>query len=192
MRGSYWMRIVALLPVALLAVIPVLAQQTSQTGDPVADAARKAREQKKNEPKPKKVFTDDDVKPAEAPPAPTQTSTQGQAAGSDQTGATGGVTTGKEDPNGETAWRKRFADQRAKIAKAEEELDVMQRELEKAQVQYYPDPQKAMNQQLTRNDINDQTAKINAKKQEIEKLNEELDNMQDQLRKSGGDPGWGR
>ncbi|HUL16701.1 MAG TPA: hypothetical protein VLV88_11940 [Terriglobales bacterium] len=192
MRGPYWMRIVALLPVALLAVTPVIAQQTSQTGDPVADAARKAREQKKNEPKPKKVFTDDDVKPAEAPPAQAQASAQGQAAGSGQTGATGAAAASKEDPNGETAWRKRFAEQRAKIAKAQEELDVLQRELEKAQVQYYPDPQKAMTQQLTRNDINEKSAKIAAKQKEIEQLNNELSEMEDQLRKGGGDPGWAR
>src|SRR5215813_12867784 len=43
--------------------------QDQPTGDPVADAARKAREQKKAAAKPKKVFTDDDVKPA-AQPAP--------------------------------------------------------------------------------------------------------------------------
>ena len=36
-------------------------QSQSSTGDPVADAARKAREAKKTAPKPKKVFTDEDV-----------------------------------------------------------------------------------------------------------------------------------
>src|SRR5262249_58085863 len=46
------------------------AQDQSATGDPVADAARKAREQKKVAPKPKKVFSDDDVKPAEQPAPP--------------------------------------------------------------------------------------------------------------------------
>src|SRR5579863_1822944 len=51
-------------------------QSQSATGDRVADAARKAREEKKAAPKPKKVFTDDDVAPragAESPapvPAP--------------------------------------------------------------------------------------------------------------------------
>jgi hypothetical protein len=193
MRGLTWKRVLVCLPATLLAVIPLAAQQTPQSSDPVADAARKAREQKKDEPKPKKVYTDDDVKPAEAPPAPAQPAAEGQAeAGSDQTGAAGSVAKGKEDPNGEEAWRKRFADQRTKIAKAQEELDVLQRELEKAQVQYYPDPQQAMKQQLTRNDINEKAAKIQAKKAEIEKLNEELSDMEDQLRKNGGDPGWAR
>src|SRR5215470_11399644 len=50
---------------AFLICVPVRAQeqnsQQSGTGDPVADAARKAKEQKKDAPKPKKVITDDDI-----------------------------------------------------------------------------------------------------------------------------------
>ena len=62
------MRTVRLLATLLflsgLSGIAALAQQDqtqSATGDPVADAARKARQEKKSAPKPKKVFTDDDV-----------------------------------------------------------------------------------------------------------------------------------
>jgi hypothetical protein len=159
----------------------------------LAEAARKAREEKKNAPKPKKVYTDDDVKPAQeaAPAAPgtpagatTTAGPAGQKAGGDQ-GA-------KEDPNGEKAWRKRFQEQHDKIAKAEKELDVLQREQEKALVQYYPDPQKAMTEQNTRADINSLVAKIDAKKQEIEQLKQQLDDMESDLRKAGGDPGWAR
>ena len=46
---------------------------SQQTGDPVADAARRAREAKQNAPKPRKVYTDDDVsKPKPAPSAATR------------------------------------------------------------------------------------------------------------------------
>ena len=58
------------LPVLGLAGIAVAAKHqdaSQQTGDPIADAARKAREQKKNAAQPKKVFTNDDVAPAPAP-----------------------------------------------------------------------------------------------------------------------------
>ncbi|HTT33299.1 MAG TPA: hypothetical protein VMH48_06835 [Methylomirabilota bacterium] len=182
----------ALLATGLCLVgLPMYAQQQSssqQTGDPVADAARKAREEKKNAQKPKKVFTDDDVKPAAQAPA--------QPAGG-ATGTTASTTekpgeTGQEDPNGEKAWRKRFSEQRAKIEKAEKELDVLQRELDKSQVQYYSDPQKAMNEQNSRKQINDTTAKIDGKKKEIDQLRQELDDMETALRKAGGDPGWAR
>src|SRR5262249_60431904 len=50
---------------ALLVGVPLRAQQQnsqqSGSGDPVADAARKAKEQKKDAPKPKRVYTEDDL-----------------------------------------------------------------------------------------------------------------------------------
>jgi hypothetical protein len=167
------------------------AQGSSQqpTGDPVADAARKAREEKKTAPKPKKVFTDDDVKPANSAP-PSSASAPGAAPAE---GAQKADDAGKnEDPNSEAAWRKRFKEQHDKMDKAQKELDVLQREEDKAQVQYYSDPTKALMEQNTRKDINDKQAKIEAKKQEIAQLQQGLDDLEDQLRKSGGDPGWAR
>ncbi len=177
-----------------------LAQQSqSQTGsgDPVADAARKAREEKKTAPKPKKVFTDDDItsKPAaEAPtPAPSPASESGAASAAVALAkqAKAGVEP-QENPNSEAAWRKRFAQQRTRISDAEQELDVLQREASKADLQYYSDPQKAMNEQLTRNEINEKNAKIAAKKKEIADLKQQLSDMEDQLRAAGGDAGWAR
>jgi hypothetical protein len=176
-----------------LAGLPVRARaqgSSQQPGsDPVADAARKAREDKKTAPKPKKVFTDDDVKPANSPASSNPSGTAATAAVGAQKESDAGQAA---DPNGETAWRKRFKDQHDKIDKAEKELDLLQREEEKSQVQYYSDPQKALTEQNTRKDINDKQAKIDAKKLEIAQLKQGLDDLEDQLRKSGGDPGWAR
>lgn len=178
--------------------ISALAQQQQQsssgqqqTGDPVADAARKAREQQKTAPKPKKVYTDDDVKPATPSEnaAATQPGGGAQATPDNGQGSAAGASS-KSDP--EATWKKRFADQRDKIAAAEKELDILQRESEKAQVQYYNDPQKALQEQYTRKDINEKNAKIDAKKQQIADLKQQLSDMEDELRKSGGDPGWAR
>jgi chromosome segregation ATPase len=175
---------------------------SQQTGDPVADAARKAREEKEkraqNAQKPKKVFTDDDVKPAtpdkpevqNASAAGATNNTQGAAAAAGPQKP--GEATAKEDPNGEKAWRKRFSEQHEKIAKAEKELEVLQRELDKSQVQYYADPAKAMKEQNNRAEINDKAAKIEAKKNELEALRQQLDDMEAELRKAGGDPGWAK
>jgi hypothetical protein len=196
MRVKYWTKAWMIVPALCLAGLPVYAQQGSsqQSGsDPVAEAARKVREEKKNAVKPKKVFTDDDVKPGAAAPAGNAASATG---GAEATAAAGqqnaGGAPGAEDPNGEAAWRKRFKEQRDKLAKAERELDVLQREVQKAQVEYYPDPQKAMQEQNSRKEINEKTAKIAAKQKEIAQLKQELDDMEDQLRKAGGDPGWAR
>jgi DNA repair exonuclease SbcCD ATPase subunit len=203
MSVKNWLAAFALSSGLGLAALPALAQQQQQssgqqqTGDPVADAARKAREQQKTAPKPKKVYTDDDVKPAK--PSSDAGAATGQPAGGAQaapdagqgaaTGA-GNGTSGKDDA--ETTWKKRFQEQHNKIATAEKELDILQRESEKAQVQYYNDPQKALMEQNTRKDINDKNAKIDQKKQEIANLKQQLSDMEDELRKSGGDPGWAR
>jgi len=184
-----------------LSGVAALAQQDqtqSATGDPIADAARKARQEKKSAPKPKKVFTDDDVaaKPAVAEaPAPSNppTNPSGETPGSTaQAGSQDDSSAKKEDPDSEAQWRKRFAAQRRKIAIAEEELNVLQREAEKADVQYYPDPQKALKEQLTRNEINEKNDKIAAKKKEIADLKQQLSDMEDEVRRTGGDLGWTR
>jgi hypothetical protein len=182
---------------------PMYAQDPGQSsGGSVADAARRSREDKKNAPKEKKVYTDDDVSPASAPaasqsaPAPSGAAAASGDAPAPPVHAADGTADPKipqaADKNDEKSWRGRFAAQRDKIARAEKELDVLQREEDKAQVQYYPDPQKALTEGYTRKDINEKDAKIAAKRDEIAKLKQGLDDLEDQLRKSGGDPGWAR
>jgi chromosome segregation ATPase len=186
------------LPAVAFAGIPLLAQQQQDasqqsTGDPVADAARKAREQKKKETaKPKRVYTDEDVNHLtwEAPVA-TGTAQAGTEGDAKANGAQAGPEAGKPEESAETKWRKRFKEAYANLARAEKELDVLQREDNKAQLQYYPDPQKALKEQYSRKEINEKDTKIAAKKKEIEQLKQQISDMQDELRKSGGDSGWG-
>jgi len=198
MRVRFWMKAFVIVPALCLAGLSAAAQQT---GDPVADAARKAREMKKKDAaKPKKVYTDDDLKGSVPAPEAAPASAPANASGTEATktaqvaGDTtkSGDATKTEDPNSEAAWRKRFQAQRDKIAKTEKELDILGRELEKAQLEYYPDPQKALKEQYDRGDINKKSAKIDAKQRELDQLRQGLADLEDQLRKSGGDPGWAR
>ncbi len=204
MRLKFWMKGFVIVTALCLAGLQAAARQQGssqqQTGDPVADAARKARETKKDAPKPKKIYTDDDVKKSapEQPAAPTPapgdvsgtTAAKTPQAGGDAANSEDSTKT--EDPNGEKAWRKRFQAHRDKIAKTERELDILGRELEKAQVEYYPDPTKALTEQNNRAEINGKTAKIEAKKKELDQLRQGMEDLEDQLKKSGGDPGWAR
>jgi chromosome segregation ATPase len=176
-------------------------QDSSQkpADDPVVDAARKAREKKKESAKPKKVYTDEDItelKPGgvstvgqEPPAAVPAEGEQNQAAKSGEK-AEGAAKAAEEDKDQEKMWRKRFQQAYAKLAQLQKELDVLQREDNKAQLQYYPDPQKAMTEGYSRKDINETTAKINAKKQEIEQQKQHISDLVDDLRKAGGDAGW--
>ena len=167
--------------------------QDQSTDDPVADAARKAREEKKNAPKAKKVITDDDVssKAADQTAAAPAAGADNAAASSDKPlNAKATPASKDEDPNSEKAWRKRFAEQHRKISDAEQELDVLQREAQVANVQYYSDPQKALQEQYSRDEINKKNAAIEAKKKEITDLKQQLSDLEDQLRASGGDPAY--
>ena len=74
----------------------------------------------------------------------------------------------------EARWRKQFKAAYANLDRAQKELDILQREDSKAQLQYYSDPQKALAEQYTRKDINDKEAKIAAKKKEIDQIKQQI------------------
>ncbi len=183
MRVRLWIKASMFVAALCMAGLSTAARQQGssqqQTGDPVADAARKAREKKKDAAKPKKVYTDDDLKGSVPAPEAAPASAQANASGTEATKAAqaAGDTTKGGD---------------ATIAKLMKEVDILGRELEKAQMEYYPDPQKAMTQQNSRAEINAINAKIDGKKKEVAELQQGLDDMEEQLRKSGGDPGWAR
>jgi hypothetical protein len=180
-------------------------QSTTQAApapvDSLAEAARKAREQKKEQAnaKPARVFDNEtipkqgnvstvgasaDVDAATAADG-AQPADGSQAAGSAAAGAS-------PSGNDEKTWRDEFAKLRHKLEQDTAELAVMQRELGVLDVQYYPDPVTGMQQQLTRSDINEKTAAIEAKKKTIEADNQAIADAEDRLHKAGGDSGWAR
>jgi len=190
------MGITALIRFAALASLLGLAALPAPAQDPgnqdVAAAARRSREQQKTAAKPAKVVTNDDFP---SPPAPTSTpasDTKATAEGKQDADQPSAEQEAENDPKSEAYWRKRFRKLHDKLAQSEKELDILQRELDKNQVQYYSDPQKALVEQHARADINEGTTKIDAKKKEIESLKQQLSDLEDELRKAGGDPGWAR
>lgn len=154
--------------------------------DSLAAAARRAREQRKETPKASKVFTNDNI--------PTQggVSTVGEASAAPS--SEGATAAGSTPPTGndEKEWRAKFAALRHKLDQDQADLDVMQRELGVDNVQFYSDPMKTMQQGLTRSDINKKTADIEAKKKQVEADKQAIADAEDDLRKTGGDPGWAR
>jgi hypothetical protein len=166
------------------------AAQTSQAApaqqDSLAAAARHAREDKKEQPK-AKVFTNDNL-----PTTGGISSVGGTAAAGN--GASNGKSPTGDAPSGndEKAWRAKFAQLRHKLEQDQADLEVMQRELGQLDVQYYNNPLKAMQQDLTREDINKKTSAIDAKKQQIEADQQAISDAEGDLRKAGGDSGWAR
>jgi len=189
MRPTALIRFSALATLLGLAALSAPAQD--QGNDDVAAAARRSRQQQKNAPKPAKVVTNDDF-PSPAPSPTPATDSKATGEGRKDADQASAELAAENDPKSEVYWRKRFQKLHDKLSQSEKELDIMQRELDKNQVQYYSDPQKALIQQHDRSDINEGTAKIDAKKKEIESLKQQLSNLEDELRKAGGDPGWAR
>jgi len=198
MDARIWRNAAAFASLTLMALaltsLPCVAQQ-QQDSDPVAEAARKAREQKKKDAaKPKKVYTDEDLNHFVSGGAPADakasSGTEEGAKNSDAQSKDKAGKAGEPEESPEAKWRKQFKDAYANLDRAQRELDILQREDNKAQLQYYSDPQKALTEQYTRKDINDKDAKIAAKKKEIDDLKQKISDMEDALRKSGGDPGW--
>ena len=96
------------------------------------------------------------------------------------------------DEKNEAYWRKQFAAIDYKITTAQTELDILQRELNLGSVQYYPNPNTAMKESLTRKDINEHRKAIEDKKKEIAELKKRRDDLEDSLQHAGEPPGWAR
>lgn len=95
-------------------------------------------------------------------------------------------------PRTEQDWRARFADLRAKLARAQQEQDVLQRKLGRAVLQYYPDPNKTLKESITFREENKLRARIAEKKAEVAALQQQISDLEDALRRAGAPPGWAR
>lgn len=150
----------------------------------LADAARRSREQRKDAGKSGKVFTNDNLPTEGISTVGVEASAGGHATGASAVAAEGAA------PNDEKTWRERFGKLRDKLAKDQSELDVLQREMGVVDVQAYNDPVKALQQNLTRSDINANAAKIDQMTKQVEADKQAIADAEEQLRKSGGDVGW--
>jgi hypothetical protein len=177
-----------LMPVAICAAAPK-PQDSSQT-ESVADAARKAREQKaKDTGKPAKVYTDDDVSDLKGTISVVGPASDADAAKTADTQSA--ADKAPSDKNGgEAYWRGKFADARKALSEDARELDIEQREFNLKQTQYYSDPNVALREQNDRKDLNDTQAKIDELKAKVDKDKQAIADLEEQLRKAGGDPSW--
>jgi hypothetical protein len=163
-----------------------LVAQPAQQQDPLAAAARKAKEQQSHE-KPAKVFTNDNL------PTNGVISTVGTAPSVESAASSGDAKTASAPAaQGEQYWRDRFATLNKKLEQDQAELDVMQRELGQLNLQNYSDPNQAMQQGYSRSDIDKKASEISAKQKEIDTDKQAISDAESDLRKSGGDAGWAR
>ena len=130
------------------------AQGTSPTtsgsqSESLGDAAREARAQKKHFGKPAKVFTNDDMGRLKYAPSVIGNHSA-SASGTDRTTERGQdrkPSNGDDGKKDEATLRAKFAVARKTLADDRTELDVLQREFNLKQQQFYQDPNAALRQQ---------------------------------------------
>jgi len=175
-------------PFLLLAGSPAAPPQQES----VADAARKAQAEKKMNKKPAMVVTNDTLDTIKG-----TVSVVGQEpappADAAKVAADKGKAPAETKPvKDETYWRKQFADAHKKLDGDAHELDILQREYNLKQQQYYSDPNVAMREQYTRGDLADTKAKIDDKTSAVEQDKKGISDLEDELQKAGGDAAWSR
>ncbi len=191
---------------AMIASPAYLAAQQDQSQDSVADAARKAQADKKNAPKPKRVLTNDNLDTltgtinimGEAPAAPETTAKKTieeqkkpEIAATEEKKTTAEAPEEKQgEKKDEGYWRKKFTDANKKLADDQHELDIMQREYNLKQQQFYTDPMASLKESYSRQDLNDSKTKIDEKTVVVAQDKTDISDLEDGLRKAGGDPGW--
>jgi hypothetical protein len=92
----------------------------------------------------------------------------------------------------EAYWRQAFAAARKKLADDTKELDILQREYNLKQQQFYSNPNVALREQTGRADLNTTLEQINTKKADVAASQQAVTNLEDELRRAGGNPGWSR
>ena len=92
----------------------------------------------------------------------------------------------------EKEYRDKFAKLRDQLKYETEKLDVMQRELNLMQIQYYSDPNVALREETFRGQINQRTADIEQQKVVVEKAKQAIADLEEELRKNSLPPGWAR
>lgn len=198
MRKGIWLTAVALffsVPPASVAQQTSQAQSTgqSQTGaqaeaektasaspakaDPLVEAARKARQAKKVTPAPPVVFTNENM-----PTSATAISVVGNASASTDSSARTQALEAQDSKNDEKMWRQKFGAARLKLRDDKDKLAELKSNYNALGfTRYFNETDSVKIQQA----MLDQEKQVAADQKAI-------DDLEDALRKAGGDPAWSR
>lgn len=160
-------------------------QKAAATDQSLGDFARRVRAEKAKEPKPVRVVTNDNLPGADEAAFGSASKEKGAAPASAEPPSPPSPAT-----HDEAYFRSQLRTLQGNLDTHQRELAVLQQKLGQNQLQYYPDPNKTLQQEYSRSDIDKLTAEINAKKQQLDDDQKAIDDLHEQLRREGGDPGW--
>ena len=132
------------------------------------------------------------ARPAGQAPGAAAPAAAGQAPGQPAAGAQPAQPQQKSDAEIEKEYREKFAKLREAQALEERKLDILQRELNLMQNQFYTNPQDTLMQETTRGNINQRTQEIVAQRAAVDKAKQAVADLEEELRVKGLPAGWAR
>ena len=192
MQTRIMLGVLALLAAALA---PAQEQPSSRQTVSLGDLARQQRAQRMKvmQERSVRIWTNDNL-PARPASGGGGVSVAGQIS-SAPVAAESGTASGEAASGGhdEKYYRQRMAELRGNLETHQRQLSVLQQKQGQAQLQYYGDPQKTLEQGSTptfNSDVNKLQQDIEKKRQEIAADEKAIEDLQDQLRREGHPPGW--
>jgi hypothetical protein len=104
--------------------------------------------------------------------------------------APGAAATSSGEVRDEGYYRKQMSELRSRRELHQRQLSVLQQKLSQGQMQFYNDPNKALQQEYSRTDVNKLNDEIARKQQEIAADDQAIQDLEDQLRREGHPAGW--
>lgn len=123
------------------------------------------------------VATESDKSPTEKAPATAESAPDVAAASSGEV-------------HDEAYYRKRMGELRSRRELHERQLAVLRQKQSQGQMQYYADPNKTLQEEYSRSDVNKLNDEISQKQQAIAADDQAIQDLEDQLRREGHPAGW--
>jgi hypothetical protein len=184
--------VTSVLTFAVAGLIPVAAQTGGQTPS-LGELAKKLKAERAASGKSVRVFTNDNLPRGPGAGGISVVGSMSTVAPTPAGPPAGEAAAGAAEPSGthdEKYYRERMAELRSRLELHQRELSVLQQKGAQGEMQYYSDPNKTLQQEYSRSDINKQNDEITKKQAEIDADNRAIEDLQDQLRREGAPSGW--
>ncbi len=174
---------------SLMAAVLLLAVTASAQS--LGEAARRLRGQKAAQAKATRVYNNDNLPKSGGL---STTNVESESKGKEKEAAEKGKEgEAKKTPaEDEKAYREKFAKLRENLAMEERKLEVLQREFNLANVQFYSDPNVALREQTQRSELTNRQQEIERQKGAVEAAKKAIADAEDELRRKSLPPGWAR
>lgn len=193
MQHSRSQTIVAtLLGMLVFASTSAWSQETNKTLS-LGELARQLKaEREKEKQRPVAVYTNDNLPPQSSPGVSIPKGTKG-AKRNKPPASTSKPSASLSETHGEKYFRSKAEKIRTRMELHRRQLAVLQQQLGLGKMQYYPNPQKTLEQESTpafQSDVDKLRSKIEEKQKEIANDQKAMDDLQEEVRRDGGDPAW--